>query len=64
MTDDQIRRLAEFRRLFGTMPGPRHVDRIRQVAARAHVREQTVRVWTMRTPPSIPSERVLALLRA
>jgi hypothetical protein len=64
MTDDQTRRLAEYRALFDALPGPRNADRIRQAAARAHVKEQTVRVWAMRNPPSVPSERVLALLRA
>lgn len=64
MTDDRTKRLAEFRTLFAALPGPRNVDRIRQVCTMAHVAEGTVRQWLMAEPPRVPSTQVLALLRA
>jgi hypothetical protein len=64
MTDERTTRLAEFRRLFAALPGPRNVDRIRQVCTAAGVAEGTVRQWCMSTPPRAPSEQVLRLLRA
>jgi hypothetical protein len=61
--DAAAARTAEFLRLFRALPGPRHVDRIRQVCACCCVREGTVRQWLCTPPYRTPSERVLVMLR-
>lgn len=63
-TTDRAARLAEFRRLFAALPGPRKADRIRQACAMADVKEITVRQWAMATPPRVPSHHIIELWKA
>lgn len=56
-------RQAEFNRLFAALPGPRNVDRLRQVAGILHLRENSVRIYRMAKPPRVIPERSLRILR-
>lgn len=63
MTLTPEQRQAEFNRLFESLPGPRNVDRLRQVAKILHLRENTVRIWRLANPPRTIPQRSLGILR-
>lgn len=56
-------RKAEFDALFARLPGPKNIDRIRQVCAALYCKENTVRQWRMTKPVRIIPESKLMILR-
>lgn len=64
MTEDQKARKAEFDKLFDSLPG-KNVEKIRAVCAVLFCKENTVRVWRMKTPTRvIPASKLKILQRA
>lgn len=55
-------RKAEFDRLFQSIPASSNAARVRRVCSLINVRPNTVYIWRMRKPPSVPSARTLELL--
>ncbi|MCE2909393.1 MAG: hypothetical protein LW712_11175 [Burkholderiaceae bacterium] len=62
MTPDQAQRKAEFDRLFESLPGT-NVQRIASVCQAIAVKTGTVRIWRLKAPPRVPSQRSIDLLK-
>ena len=60
MTTEQ--RQQEFRALFNSLPG-KNIEKIRKVCAILHLKENSVRLYLMRTPSRTIPERSLKILR-
>lgn len=60
MTPEQ--RQQEFNALFDALPG-KNIEKIRRVCAILHLRENTVRLYRMKTPSRYIPERSLRILR-
>lgn len=60
MTAEQ--RKSEFDKLFNSLPG-KNVEKIRSICAVLYCRENTVRVWRMRTPTRVIPEAKLKMLQ-
>lgn len=64
-TTDRDERLAEFRKLFDQLPGPKNIDRIRQAReAMMLASEKHVRRYLQSTPERAPNRQGLKMLRA
>jgi hypothetical protein len=55
-------RQQQFRDLFASMPG-RNIEKIRKVCSILHLKENTIRLYLMRTPSRTIPERSLKILR-
>lgn len=55
-------RQAEFNALFDALPG-KNIEKIRRVCGILHLRENTVRLYRMKTPSRYIPERSLRILR-
>ena len=55
-------RQQEFNSLFDALPG-KNIEKIRRICAILHLRENTVRLYRMRTPSRTIPERSLKILR-
>lgn len=63
MTRQQRARIRAFNELFDAIPADTNVERIRRVAEILHLQENTVRIYRLRVPTRVPTERNIALLR-
>lgn len=61
MTPQQ--RKAEFDRLYLSIPATKNTERISAVCSILYCKPNTVRIWSMKNPPRIITEKDLNVLR-